>query len=336
MGLCLLLGLGLIATWRPVLAAFGVAALAAPFALSFAVPPAPAASEDAALVRLVQPNAPQAQKWNPDFINVFFRRGLQATAAPSDVPVGLTVWPETSLPELVRYSEDVRPIIAAAASDGPVLIGAQRYGEDGGPRNTALLLTGSGGEIAHLYDKHRLVPFGEYLPLPRLAEALGVGPLAAQLAGRYVPGDGPETIEVPGIGPVLPLICYEAIFPQDIRRVERPRAIVHLTNDAWFGDGAGPRQHLALARLRAAESGLPVLRAANTGISAVIDARGGLVGTLGLNEAGHLDAPLPVATPPTLYVRTGDWPALAAILAGLALLALRRRRKAVDAPRIRA
>ncbi|TFL17320.1 apolipoprotein N-acyltransferase [Jannaschia formosa] len=336
MGLCLLLGLGLIATWRPVLAAFGVAALAAPFALGLAVAPVPGPTADAPLVRLVQPNAPQSQKWDADFMNIFFRRGLEATAAPREGAIALTVWPETSLPELVEYSQDIRPIIAAAAGDGPVLIGAQRFGEDGGPRNSALLLTGPEGEIARIYDKHRLVPFGEYLPLPWLAEALGIGPLAAQLAGRYVAGEGPETVEVPGLGRMLPLICYEAIFPQDVRRVERPRAIVHLTNDAWFGDGAGPRQHLALARLRAAESGLPVLRAANTGISAVIDARGVLVATLGLNEAGHLDARLPAAAPVTPYLRTGDWAALAVILAGLGLLAVAGRRKAVDARRDRA
>ncbi|PWJ10346.1 apolipoprotein N-acyltransferase [Jannaschia seohaensis] len=335
LGLCLLLGIGLIATWRPALSAFGVALLSAPFALATIGPPTAEAAPDAPVIRLVQPNAPQAQKWDPDFIGIFFRRGLEATAAPKVAPVALTVWPETSLPQLLSYSEDIRPILSNAA-DGPVLIGAQRYDDDGAPRNAAVLLTGSEGEIAHVYDKHRLVPFGEYLPLPQVAEALGIGPLAAQLAGRYAPGPGPDLIEIPGLGPVLPLICYEAIFPQDIRAADRPRAILHLTNDAWFGQGAGPRQHLALARLRAAESGLPVLRAANTGISAVIDARGGLIATLGLNEVGHLDALLPPAAAPTPYVRIGDWPALALILTVLATLAIRKRARAVDAGNVRA
>jgi apolipoprotein N-acyltransferase len=130
---------------------------------------------------------------------------------------------------------------------------------------------------------------------------------------------------------VLPLICYEAIFPQDLRRTERPVAIVHLTNDAWFGAGAGPRQHLALARLRAAESGLPVLRAANTGISAAIDARGAVTAMLALGAEGHLDAPLPAALPATPYLATGDWPALLITLLGLFAVAARRRGKGLDA-----
>jgi apolipoprotein N-acyltransferase len=128
------------------------------------------------------------------------------------------------------------------------------------------------------------------------------------------------------------MICYEAIFPQDVRRVDRPRAILHLTNDAWFGTRAGPQQHLALARLRAAETGLPLLRAANTGVSAAIDARGRVLASLPLGAAGHLDAAVPAALPPTLYARVGDvLPLLAIALA--ATLCLLRRAKPVVARR---
>jgi apolipoprotein N-acyltransferase len=125
------------------------------------------------------------------------------------------------------------------------------------------------------------------------------------------------------LGRVFPMICYEAIFPGYIRQVPRPDWIAHLTNDAWFGSFSGPYQHLALARLRAAEQGLPVLRSANTGISAVIDSRGRIVAQLRLNEAGFLDARLPSALPPTQYSRFGDWPALIVVflVTGLAALA---------------
>ncbi|MGB3409164.1 MAG: apolipoprotein N-acyltransferase, partial [Jannaschia sp.] len=234
---------------------------------------------------------------------------------------------------LLEYSEDVRPLIATATGGTPILIGVQRYDDTGAPRNAVALLTGADGEIAEVHDKHRLVPFGEFLPLPRITAALGLGPMAAQLAGRYAPGDGPALIDIPGIGPILPMICYEAIFPQDIGRVSRPVAILHLTNDAWFGTFAGPRQHLALARLRAAESGLPLLRAANTGVSAAIDARGGLIATLPLDETGHLDAALPPAMPATVYTMTGDWASLLLILLAGGCVILFRHRKAVDGGR---
>jgi apolipoprotein N-acyltransferase len=326
LGLAVLLGAGLVASLRPAAVVAGAAVWAVPFALAAALPPAPPA--DGPVVRLVQPNAPQHLKWDPDWIDVFFGRGLEATAAPGDPTV--TVWPETALPQLLGRSEGARGLIADAADGGPVLLGAQRYGPDGSPRNTVVLLNGEAGEVAALHDKHRLVPFGEFLPFPAVFEALGFGPMAAQLAGVYAAGEGPALIDLPGIGPVLPMICYEAIFPQDLRAVERPRAILHLTNDAWFGTRAGPQQHLALARLRAAESGLPVLRAANTGVSAAIDARGRVLSALGLGMAGHLDAALPGALPATPYDAVGDWGAFGAFaLLGAGLWAGRRRNDVV-------
>jgi apolipoprotein N-acyltransferase len=161
------------------------------------------------------------------------------------------------------------------------------------------------------------VPFGEYVPLRGLAERLGLDGLAAVIPGGYLPGPGPVTFDLgPALGRAFPMICYEAIFPRDIRTLEtRPDWIAHVTNDAWFGTFSGPWQHLALARLRAAEQGLPVLRAANTGVSAVIDAR------------------LPPAAPPTLYARTGDLPVLAVTLAvAFALIVLARRKTPIEGP----
>ena len=309
LGIAVLLGAGLIATGRIAGVAAGAVLWAAPFVVGVALPSAPEGAGP--VLRLVQPNAPQHLKWEPDWRGVFFRRGLEETAAATDGPPPVAVvWPETALPELLDYSDDLRPILAEATGGVPLVIGVQRYGPDGHPRNSVALLEGPSGEVAAIHDKHRLVPFGEFLPMQGLFDLMGIGPLASRLAGTFAAGEGPALIDVPGVGPVLPLICYEAIFPQDIARVDRPRAILHLTNDAWFGRRFGPQQHLALTRLRAAESGLPVLRAANTGISAAIDARGTVLASLPLQVHGHLDAALPPALPPTPYLAIGDWAAL--------------------------
>ncbi|WP_299813549.1 apolipoprotein N-acyltransferase [uncultured Jannaschia sp.] len=325
LGIAVLLGAGLIATGRIAGVGAGAALWALPFAVGASLPPAPEGAGP--VLRLVQPNAPQHLKWDPDWRGVFFRRGLEETAAaPEGAPPVAVVWPETALPEVLDYADDLRPILADAAGGVPFLIGVQRYGPQGHPRNSVALLESASGEIAAVHDKHRLVPFGEFLPAQGLFDLAGIGPLATRLAGTFAPGDGPALLDVPGVGPVLPLICYEAIFPQDIARVARPRAILHLTNDAWFGRRFGPQQHLALARLRAAESGLPVLRAANTGISASIDARGTVRASLPLQVSGHLDAAVPLALPPTPYLATGDWAALLllSLLAACCLLVSRR------------
>ena len=292
LGLFALLGAALVAVRRPLSAVVGLCLWAVPLLLGAAMPSAPGAAADAPVVRLIQPNAPQHLKWDPDHVNTFWRRGVELTAGEGAVDAIL--WPETAMPYLLERSDDLRQTLSAASGGRPLVIGVQRYGDDDKPRNALALLTGPTGAVARTYDKHRLVPFGEFLPLPGLFAALGIGPMAAQLAGGYGAGEGPEVFDLQGVGPVLPLICYESIFPQDLWGLpRRPRVILHLTNDAWFGEGAGPRQHLALARLRAAESGLPVLRSANTGISASIDARGGIREALPLNASGALDAEIP-------------------------------------------
>jgi apolipoprotein N-acyltransferase len=248
---------------------------------------------------------------------------LELSAAEREVDA--LIWPETSFPVLVSRSEDFRPMITRAAGGATAVVGAQRFGPEGNPRNTMIVLDGADGEVVLTHDKHHLVPFGEYLPLPAVAEMLGIGGLAQYLAGTYQPGAGPITFDLPGIGSVLPMICYEAIFPQYLWQVERPKLLLHLTNDAWFGNFAGPYQHLSLARLRAAESGLPLMRSANTGVTAVIDARGTVLDQLPLNEAGFLDAALPAALPPTPYARWGEMPVMLLLITLAGLVALNRK-----------
>ena len=272
-------------------------------------------------VRLIQPNAPQREKWDPGRIPVFYARQVGYTmAAPRP---DLILWPETALPGLLERSARPLAHIAEAAGGAPVVLGIQRS-EAGRFYNSAVLV-GPEGEARDIYDKHHLVPFGEYMPVPAFWARLGITGLAARAEAGYTPGPGPRTLDLGALGRALPLICYEAVFPEDAAGTpERPAMLLHLTNDAWFGTFSGPYQHLAQARLRAVEQGVPVLRAANTGVSAVIDARGALAETIPLGTAGYADAPVPAALAPTLYARTGGWPAVAAMLALLGLAAARR------------
>mgnify|MGYP006393759539 CR=1 FL=1 len=291
------------------------------------VPPAPEATADAPVLRLVQPNAPQDRKWDPDHAQTYFRRLLDATA---DRGVGsrpdLVVWPETAIPYSITPGHPALDFVADAAGGVPVAFGVQRI--DGARIYNSLLLLGPEGGIDDTYDKHHLVPFGEFIPLGSLARYLGLRSFAAQDGYGYSAGPGPRLMDFGPLGRALPLICYEAIFPQDVSGApERPDWLLQVTNDAWFGTFAGPQQSLAQARMRSIEQGLPMVRVANTGISAVIDARGRVLASLPLGETGYFDHPLPPAGAPTVYARTGDWPWMALILLGLAGLGLAMRRE---------
>ncbi|GLP87782.1 apolipoprotein N-acyltransferase [Tritonibacter mobilis] len=284
-------------------------------------------------VRLVQPNAPQAEKWLPEKRWLFVQRMLEYTAAEPDRAGGrrpdLVIWPETSIPTLQNYIDEIRPALIEAARGAELLYGIQRE-ENGRYMNSAVVMSAE-GEALDIYDKMHLVPFGEYMPLPKLWERFGVFGLASRAKGGYAPGTQRRLLDTIA-GRALPLICYEGVFAQDVNAAPaRPDYLVLITNDAWFGSYSGPYQHLVQAQLRAAEQGLPMLRAANTGVSAVIDPYGQLRDSLPLNTAGYLDARLPEPLPPTLYSRTGDWPtALVALLlvgvSGLPRLVVKRRR----------
>ena len=276
-------------------------------------------------VRLVQPNIPQHLKWDPALIGPQFRQQLDQTALPADPSPDLTIWPETALVWLLEDAAEPLAMIAEAAGGRPVALGVQR-GEGGRYYNSLAVLDRT-GQATGLYDKHHLVPFGEYIPFGDIAARFGIHGLAAREGDGYTSGPGPAILDLGPLGKVLPLICYEAVFPQDLRGApERADWILQVTNDAWFGNLSGPYQHLAQARLRAVEQGLPLIRAANTGVSAIIDARGAIVSALPLNVEGTLDGSVPAALPPTPYARMGDLPVASLILfAGAVLLLLRRR-----------
>ncbi len=277
------------------------------------------------MVRLIQPNAPQHQKWDPEMIPVFFNRSLGFTSAPAKrATPDVIIWPETSVPYLLDTGQGAFDLISQAAGDVPVVLGLQR--RDVSQYYNSLAVLGADGRINDVYDKSHLVPFGEYMPGGALASALSLKGLAANEGYGFGTGEGLRLIEVAGLGHALPLICYEAIFPHEIGDVAgRADWLLHITNDAWFGQYTGPQQHLAQARFRAIEQGLPMVRAANTGISAMIDGRGQITAHLPLGVAGFLDVELPPALPATIYARSGDLPILLLLLISAMALLLKRR-----------
>jgi apolipoprotein N-acyltransferase len=302
-------GAVLLAAW----AAFGVVRTQQP------LPPAPNLN-----VVLVQGNIAEGQKWDRALVDGIFERYLRLTreglARAGNGPA-VVVWPETASPFLLQQDAAARQAIMAITSGTPAMVGAVRYGADGKPRNSLFALIDP-GTIAGIYDKWHLVPFGEYQP--------NWFPAGIQIVpgGGFARGPGPNTLHVPGLPPVGPLICYEAIFPgQVVDEADRPAWMVNVTNDAWFGNSSGPRQHLEAARIRAVEEGLPLLRAANTGITAAFDARGHELAQLERAVAGTLVVRLPAALPATFFARFGlviPFSFAAGVLA-LGLLARRTR-----------
>ncbi|MDA5095515.1 apolipoprotein N-acyltransferase [Aliiroseovarius sp. KMU-50] len=277
-------------------------------------------------VRLIQPNAPQHQKWDPRFAAGFVQRQLELTKQPASSKPDLILWPETSVPYRLRDTGGLAEMMSEAGQGVPILFGAQR--DDGLRFFNSLAMTTPNGTVTPIYDKHHLVPFGEYIPFGDVLADYGITAFAAQLGHGYSAGSGAQVLDLGALGKVLPLICYEAVFPQDVRAApERPDWILHATNDAWFGNFSGPQQHLAQARIRAIEFGLPVIRVANTGVSAVIDPRGEIRDQLPLNTHGVLDVKIPGSRGATPYSRQGDLPLTLIVITALGVLAAGSRSK---------
>jgi apolipoprotein N-acyltransferase len=264
------------------------------------------------------------------------------------------IWPESAFPFFLVREADALAQIASLVRQGAVLITGAIRPSDGAAAGTraynSIYVIDRNGSILSIYDKVHLVPFGEYLPFQALLERIGLMQLT-KVRGGFIAGDRRRNQHVPRAPMFVPLVCYEIVFPGEavprgIRagwlhdRVgryidwpfvagtgERPGWLLNLTNDGWFGASAGPHQHFQQARVRAIEEGLPLVRAANTGISAVVDPLGRIVKELPLGVEGVLDAPLPAAASPTLYARIGDGPFWAFMAAGLVLVLRRRRQR---------
>jgi apolipoprotein N-acyltransferase len=318
------------AAWTPVLAAaLLVATLAGGGALRLAAAPGPGeAVVEGVALRLVQPGIPQHLKWRDDLRRQHVRDQVRLSRGAGFDSRTHVIWPETAVPFFLPRQggpELRRALASAAPADGALITGAPRVtqGPDGQQRlHNGLIALGPDGQTLASFDKFHLVPFGEYVPLRNWLPVDKITP------GRvdFSPGPGPRNLEVPGVPAFSPLICYEAIFPREVVRPgTRPGWLLNVTNDAWFGRSSGPYQHLASARLRAVERGLPLVRAANTGISVIVDPWGRTLRRLGLGETGVLDGPLPRAlAQPTPYSRIGDW-GFAALLAAAVAAALAGR-----------
>ena len=303
--------------------------------------PMPANVEGVRL-RLVQPNISQAQKWTPENKSWIFQGFLDLSRldpkGANDDLNGIThvIWPESSVPFLLLDSPNALQAIANLLPKGShLLTGGLRLDEQAGPDGlpvrriyNSLIALDSNAKPVGIYDKTHLVPFGEYLPLQPLLEAIGLRQLT-KIRGGFTAGEpSGRVMKIPGLPPFSPLICYEIIFPAaavppGLSGAGRPAFLLNVTNDAWFGPTSGPRQHLHQSRVRAVEEGLPVIRVANTGISAVVDARGQVLDRLPLNARGTLDTGLPGVLTPPPYARWGDWLlVLLLVLAGLGWLLL--------------
>ena len=293
-------------------------------------------------LRIMQPNLQQDVKFNYGAKADVMRRYLALSdraSGPNSTGVrdtNILIWPESAFPFFLTREADAMAQIADLLAPDTVLITGSVRAPDG-PRNgpitrayNSIYVIDHDGSVLSYYDKLHLVPFGEYLPFQDLMERIGLEQLT-RVQGGFIVGTARRNLEVPHAPRVLPLICYEAIFPGDISGSdERPGWIVNLTNDGWFGISTGPHQHLQQAQWRAIEQGLPLVRSANTGISAVIDPVGRIIAQLPLGAEGILDAALPAALRPTIYAKAGDIPAI--ILLVIALGTVVRRRVAEKRP----
>jgi apolipoprotein N-acyltransferase len=280
-------------------------------------------SAEAPVIRVVQANIDQKDKWRPENLELIFATYVDLTRRPAPAPPTIVVWPEGALPavidELLAPGSPYATRLRDALQPGQTLLmGANRAGR--GPAGTllyfnSLIALSRDAELLRvtgIYDKHRLVPFGEFMPLGDLATKVGFRSLV-HMPDDFTAGPPPRPIAPPGVPALQPLICYEALFPGLTREAVgrsgvRPSWILNVSNDAWFGMTSGPLQHLNIASYRAIEEGLPIVRATPTGVSAVIDAYGRVVdgARIGLGGLGVIDARLPAALPSTPFINLGD------------------------------
>ncbi|MBL8549813.1 MAG: apolipoprotein N-acyltransferase [Hyphomonadaceae bacterium] len=281
--------------------------------LAQAASPVPGASP---IVRVADAGVSQRDKWQrlPDQEWRILERYAAVAGRPQDSRAQVVVWPEGAIPAVNFMPLENPAFLAAigqALGDRALVIGFTRRALNANGEmqyfNSAGVIDGVGGEprIAQIYDKNRLVPFGEFIPLWGLVSSANIAPLQ-QIGAGFTPGAPPTRLVVPEAPSAVVLICYEAIFTGFVPRgAERPGWLISITNDAWFGRGTGPFQHYNMARYRAIEEGLPMARAASGGVSAIVDAYGRTVVKTGL-EGGEVESQLPGEVAPTLYSRLGN------------------------------
>ncbi|HXV23394.1 MAG TPA: apolipoprotein N-acyltransferase [Alphaproteobacteria bacterium] len=262
---------------------------------------------EGARLRLVQPNIPQSTKWSADLARDHLLKLMRMSLGGDGAgTVTHVIWPETAVPFALERHPGLADALARAVPPGGLLItGIPRVTQSAGDEawHNGMVALDSSGMVRASFDKFHLVPFGEYVPVRWIPGVNRIAPGESD----FTPGPGPVTVDLPGLPPVSPLICYEVIFPGAVTNPDRrPEWLLNLTNDAWFGLSTGPYQHFASARLRAVEEGLPMVRVANTGISGVVDPYGRVLAELELGSEGVIDTSLPRALTPTPYARFGD------------------------------
>ena len=255
-------------------------------------------------IRIIQPNVPQNEKWNPLKLDLYLNHLIELSNSYPSENIDLVIWPETAL--TIFADEQDFYALSQWVEKKPLLLGYRRIVD--GKMFNSMGYIATDGLVNEIYDKQYLVPFGEFIPLERLLKFLTFSPLVNQEIWDFSSGTTSQFMKIPEVGNLRALICYEAIFPHLVRTKERPEALIQITNDAWIGKNAGPKQHYVMAKFRSIELGLPLLRSSNPGISAVVDSYGNEVAIVPLNQSGFIDAKIPSSIAPTIYSNYGDWP----------------------------
>jgi apolipoprotein N-acyltransferase len=280
----------------------------------------------AANIRLIQPSLDQHLKWLPERFERNLELQLALSSLEAERPLNAIIWPESAITKFLNESTDLCDVLSSVVpKDGVLIVGTPS--RENQRIFTTLSVINEKAEIIQNYKKSHLVPFGEYVPFKSMLPFTKLTHGAVDFSA----GDGLKTLQIPNVPAFSPLICYEALFPGKVtdsaKGAKRPEWLLNITNDAWYGVSFGPYQHLALVRIRAIEEGLPLVRVANNGVSAVVDPYGRILHKLGLNDVGFVDFELPKAGLPTVYSKTKDaifWGML--VFTFMAMIMVRRRK----------
>ncbi|USG61212.1 apolipoprotein N-acyltransferase [Sneathiella marina] len=263
-------------------------------------------------IRIIQPNIRQADKWKPHLRRNHLLKTITLSQTENGFHPDYLIWPETAVPYFLTTSDQLKAQLTEFVPQGGAIVtGAPRHNPETNQYWNSVHVLDGDGQIKQTYDKQHLVPYGEYLPLRNWLKATGLMkliPVLDQMSDFAIPEAGaPKVISLSGLPPARVMICYEIAFPWEVVPNTQFSWILNATNDGWFGNTSGPYQHLAITITRAVEHGKPVIRAANTGISAIIDPYGNIVQKLDLNETGIIDGYIPMPTETiTFYGNVGE------------------------------